>query len=615
MALATQLLASGRGVSGSAYLIEGLSSAGDAMFASDRSYQSGINILNRDGVISTRPAFRAMLTLPSGKLQNLTWFRPLDSVPQLCFVIDGKAYVSEYPFVSYAQIPDIQLYWNAPQVFAEAAVQSSVLNADGSITATEPKKMLIFQDGGLTRAAFWSVSGSGHIDPTNGGIPLGGPMKWSGDRLWVAQKNKLFAGDISNPLSFTENLYAAEGGFFQFDEDLTALGETLDQSGSPTLLAFTARTTSALKSSIRDRESWKVTPNFQSTLFPEVGCVSARSVISHYGLTWWMTETGLTNLSKAAQSSVSSKIIPQDVAFREVKQRLNSNLGYACAGAHENFLLFGVPYASLTNSHTWVRDQAVIADGNNTQEAWAGIWKGIEPVQFAGGSYLGNHRLFAVAKDTDGVNRLWEMFSTSRAENESGIISVLETKTHIDFSDKASGLDRKRFLFAELHFTDVKEETTVELMWKGTRGVYKSAGTWVFAPTQDEVHDTVRIQDTKLFDGLRSQARIVRSPNVPQAEVASAESAFGDWVDIGFSLCIRWTGRASLRTYRIFVDPKQESGDGDQAFTEVTASSLEAGFLPAEVGYFSIPEGTSAPLATFGSETITTFNGTTITTF
>jgi hypothetical protein len=620
MALATQLTASGRGVSGAAYLTEGMSAAGDPMFASDQSYITGVNVVNRGGNVTTRPPFRRLLTLPSGNLQNLTFFRPILSSPYLIFVVDGKAYQAPYPFLTYEQIPNIQMYAHAPEVYTEAATQSAVTNPDGTVSAVDPKKVLLFQDGALTRAAYWDVAGSGHIDPSNGGVPLGGPMKWSGDRLWVFRKNMLFAGDISNPLGFTENLYAAEGGFFQFDDPGTALGEAASSSGSPMLIAFTARSSSVLQSGIRDRSSWKVTPNFQSILFPEVGCISQRSVVSHYGLTWWMTETGLTNLNVAGQSSLSSKIVPQDLAFRQSKAKLNPDMRLSCAGAHENFLLFGVPYASKFNSQMWVRDQAILPSDNSnssSSEAWAGLWNGIRPVQFAGGSYDGAHRLFCATTDEDGVNRIWEIFPHDRLENESGIVSVMETKTHIDFDPKATGLDRKRFLFAELHFTEVKEPTTVELMWKGTKGEYKTCGTWLFKPSENQIFSTINITEATDWPALRGQARLVRSPNDNQSLVATPESKFGDWVDVGFSLAIRWTGRASLRTYRIFVDPMQETGEGEKAADDTAETTAEAGYLPLEQGYSSIagsaPSGVG--LYSFDGVEFDTFAGVPIHTF
>ena len=412
MSLAIGVTKAGMGVNGSAMFTEGMSSMSDPMFISERSYRNATNVLNRGGVVRTRPGYNTIFTLPSGQLQGLWYFRPLYSEAYLVFAVAGAVYTSQYPFTSYAALPGLSFHPFATQLFAESAVKSAETFSDGTVTATEPKRVMMFQDGGKSRAGCWDGATAKHLDPSaqasalctlsGGGVssveityggngytaaprvvfsdppaggsppigtavlagtsvmsvvltyagtgyeveptvfftdpsvsttdplfglitkyqtPAGGPMVWSGDRLWVASGNKLFASDISNPTSFVENVYAAEGGFFEFTEPVTALAEAPSPT-NPFVAIFTDTSTSAIQSSIRTRSSWKLTPGFQNKIFPGVGCVSQRSVVRPLGELWWMSPFGFISFNSAATASQNSKLVPQDTKMLISKSNL-----------------------------------------------------------------------------------------------------------------------------------------------------------------------------------------------------------------------------------------------------------------------------------------------------
>lgn len=584
MALAAQLLKSGRGVNGSAFFTEGMSSDVDPMFVSDRAVRYAENCLHRGGVFRTRPGYRSCFSLPEGKYQGSTYFRPLSSDGQLVFAVAGKLYRSVYPFSSYTEIPDIQLYEHADRVYFCSTTKSAQKNADGTVQSTEPKRTLVAQDGGYTRAAYWDGATGGHSDPTqttdgsgnvlSAGIPLGGPMAWSGDRLWVAQGPRVYASDISDPLSFTENEYAAEGGFFMFEEDVVALAE-IPSLESPVLLIFSKTRTSALQSGVRARSTWKETKNFQSTVVPGIGCVSHRAVVSFNGLLWWMTPVGLTNLNAAQQSKLTSLIEPQDAPMAASKANLHADLSGTALGAHENFLLVSVPNGDKWNRHTWVYDQTVVGK----TASWAGLWTGTRPVDWVSGLFAGQPKVLQVSYDYDRTFRLWEAFQPNALDGDSPVEAAVETKTHIDFSDKATGLDLKNFVFAEISFVDVLGNVSVSVYWAGTRGKYKLLGTYPLVATPGGFSASTAVAYTETVGTNRPQQRVIRTPEIvrdPNATCSSfeIESKYADWLDVGFSLYIKWTGQASLRSYRLFVDPQQEMGTGSPATAETGTKVL-----------------------------------------
>ena len=664
--LSKSMTDTGRGSAGAGYMVNGMSSASDPMFVDEQSYRSAMNVLNRGGVVRTRPGYNKVFDLPAGLLQGVAYFKPLTAEAYLVFAVSGVVYTSQFPFTSYSALANVQFYAFAPQVFFCTTVQSAALQEDGTVIAQPPKRVLMMQDGEFTRAAYWDGSYSGHLDPsltasatatidTNGGVasiaidypgtgyataptviieppsavigatfrtatavatvgaggiqtititdaglgytyapevsfsgqklgtPLGGPMAWSGDRLWVAQGSRVMASDISNPIAFSENLYASGGGYFAFTEAVTALAE-IPAFSNPNLAVFTRTTSSIIQSSIRDRATWQGTPNFQTVMFPGVGCVSHRSVVGKFGELWWMADGGFTNFNAAQQSRISSYLAPQDTAMSVSKFNLSSDLRGCCAAVFDNFMMLSVPYSSRKNTHTWVYDQSVVSPTpGQVTPAWASYWTGTNPVQWAWGPFNGVVRAFHVSVDNDGINRLWESFSGERTDNGSPITCFLETRTHIDFGPMATGMDLKRFVFAEVNLVDVLGDVNLSVYWGGLKGKYHLLADYRLAATQGSV--TLNVPIGNAVDTYRSQVRRLRTPEVTQDITAECTSAgteaqedMPDWQDVGFSLLFEWTGQASIRTYRIFVDPWQESISGLAPIVEYDPRILTGAF-------------------------------------
>jgi hypothetical protein len=544
--------------------------------------------------------------------------------------------------IAYTRLENIQFYPFAKEIYACVAQQTAKRNHDSTISLVSPQRILIFTDGGYTKDAYWDGNTNGHIDPlvttqliTDAGVfqigltytivfvgttdftalgatsntigvsfvatgvglgdgtaslpatqdrigtPLGGPVEFSGDRLWVARDNLVFAGDISNPFSFEENQYAAEGGYFQFPDTVVALKE-LPSADNPVLLVFCVNGIWVLQSNIRDRSKWKTTVNFQTQLLPGVGCISSKSVIASYGLIWWMSPTGLVSLDSAQQARITSRLVPKDTDMAVSKINLSPDLSLSCLGFYENFLLCSVPNGDKYNRHTWVLDQSVISDSLGTATTgWSSIWTGTRPVQWATGLFNNALRCAHASKDTDGNNRVWESFISDNQDNGQPIVSFVETKTHLDFSPLAGGLDSKRFVFGEVTLENILGDVNLKVYWAGTRGRYKLLGNWNLKATEGSLQAAVKASSMETYT---AQQRIISTPAVQHFEengtctVKGIESPNNDWVDIGFSLLIVWTGRAALRSYRIFADPFDDVTTGKKVFDETQQAGVPAGF-------------------------------------
>ena len=579
------LIRGGLGAAGSAFWVSGMDSSLDPAFLEDTVYRSAMNVTNRGGVLKTRPGYNCVFELPPGRLQGYTLFRPTGGAWHHVVAIAGKVYTSAYPFTSYSQLPNVQFFSGSDIVVFEKATKSVQQNPDGTLSVVDPYDVLIMQDG-RTPAAYWDGSISRHLNPLAGEIPLGMWMKWSGDRLWVGRENELFASDIADPLRFTETEYLSEGGSFRLPDTVTGLAE-ITSTDVPQLLVFTQNTTSIFQSNIRDRAKWKDTDNFQRVLFPQVGCVSGRAITTQYGQLWWMTMTGITSLNAAAQSRISSELLYRDTEMAVSKGNLSPNIEKVAAISFENYVLFSMPSGDLYNRHTWVMDQSPAEKLNTgSPAAWNAVWTGTRPVQWSVGAVNGVQRIFHVSVDYDGTNRLWEAFIPTRQDNGQPITCYVETKSHANFGEMAQGLDIKTFRFAELEFTEIQGTLDVKIYWAGMRGNYKELTVYRFvAPEGNITYDKQITLDTQLF-AYRPQARLVRTTEIlndrQEGSICGIESPYPDRHDRAFSLLIVWSGKAALRSYRIFARTFDESGVGAQAgqVEEVdTAKPVRTGLL------------------------------------
>jgi hypothetical protein len=70
---------------------------------------NAINMLNVGGFWSCRPGYRCLVTLPAGKLQGATIFRPRVGIEQFVVAVDGAIYVADWPFLEFRLLTNIQM--------------------------------------------------------------------------------------------------------------------------------------------------------------------------------------------------------------------------------------------------------------------------------------------------------------------------------------------------------------------------------------------------------------------------------------------------------------------------------------------------------------------------
>lgn len=521
------------------------------------SYARSMNMVNRGGILQCRPGYRCKLATASGNFQGAGVFRPKQGYPVILYVVEGVLYASISPFVESSTISGVSFASQARQVFFQQAEQSLQYNDDGSLTLISPRNVMVIQDGGLTAPAVYDGTTAEH-QRGSGAIPLGGPMAWSGDRLWVARGTNLFASDIANPLSFREPDYFATVQAFVLPGEITALAE-VPNSDIAQLLVFTDSTTSLIQSGIRNRAVWNSTANFQRVLFPTVGCVSNRSVTAHLGLLWWYSAFGLTSLDAASLTRQTSILPYRDNEMNDSKTRLSQDLTGISMAFFENYLLVSVPYADRYNRHTWVLDQAPLqTSGGAAGAAWNSVWTGTRPVQWLYGNFAGSEQVFYFSKDFDGTNRLWEAFSPDRLDDGCPITWYVEGRG----IDGGTPLMQKIFRYVDVFLQELSGDIDVAVFWAGaSRGRYKKILEKRIRASRGTIRSGVAIRYDTLLFALKKQMRILRTQDARELASKETKSSTGvespdaEFLDESFQVLIVGSGPAAVQGIRYFLEP------------------------------------------------------------
>jgi len=567
-------------------------------------FAQSMNTLNRGGIVQCRPGYRCLFAMPAGKIQASLLFRPKESPEQIIFVVDGRVYVSNLPFDSYRRLDNVLLAETADRVHWVIAEKSVERNADGSLTVVEPRSILILQDG-VSPPVYFDGSNSDHLRNTNpiqnSLTPIGGPMAWVGDRLWVARGSKVFASDIADPFSFTEDTYLGGNPFFILSEEVTGMAITPSLEFQQ-LLVFTTNTTSLFKASIRSRDEWANTPDFQRVVLPEIGCRAPKSIRAHYGLLWWFSNFGLTSFDAASLAQQTSRLPYVDNEMSVSKGYLRGDLSGIVIAAYENYLLVSVPYGDTYNRHTWVLDNS-IADtlSGRAPVAWNTYWTGTRPVEWAVGSVLDIERAFYSSTDYDGVNRMWEAFLPERKDEGCPITWTLETRGYF-----AKGpLQDKEFRYADVFLSELQGDVDVAVFWAGaSRGAYKKILAKRIRAAEGSMRfDRELTMDEDVFS-FKKQSRRIRTQDVrtmPESQDSSCgvEYSLKETLDDAFQLFIVGSGPGAVRGIRMFLDPVNDILSGKCEVDETEENAVRFDGVSEEGTLDAIYDTLAAPVDKF----------------
>lgn len=519
------------------------------------------NAVTRGSVIQARPGFDQLLQVPNGDwFQGGTLFRPTGSPAQLVFAVSGKVYISQAPFREFIQLKNLQFDEFAPSLYFETARWATDYNEDGSIRIFKPRNILLIQDG-LSRPASYDGATAEHTTR----VPLGTVMRWSGDRLWVARGNQLFASDYANPFGYREGKYIGSTGAFTFPSDITALVE-VSSVGSPFMLVFTVDAGFTILTNQRNRDLWDSTPDFIYQAFPNVGCVGHRAWAHHNGKLWWFSSQGLVNVDTAMQANDQSEFPFIDTPMAHSKKYLSANLSGVTLGSLENYLLVSVPHADNYNRHTWVLDSSIMGSTEELSQGkgWQGVWTGIRPVEWLIGTVNNETRALVLSKDRDGYNRVWEAFKADRRDNGCPFWWGFETRGY-----GLKNRQRSLFRYADFALSEIAgEKFFIKASYAGTmRGRYKQILNRGINVARGSIRSDLGISmDSEVF-AFKPQSRFDRSEDAkatPRDSLSSCsvESDRLEIEDQSFQLCVSCLGPGAVRYVRVFGQAQEEKRSG-----------------------------------------------------
>ncbi len=515
---------------------------------SSTEYAWGENVINRGGVVQTRPGFRLCASIIGNNLQGFASFTPLNSTPRLVCAVDGHLYVGRWPATEFVKVSNIEFDPHAKLVHICQCTRSTRRNADGSISIVEPYRMLIISDG-TSRAWSWDGSTSVKLNPGAPAFqtPIGTWMIWTASRLWIACGSQVRASDLGDPTSFFDDTVLATRSYFTLPNVISGMIETANERG---LLVFTENTTTVFKSYILDRLSWGSTQDFAKLVFPNIGCDAGRTACNQYGMTYWHSTLGMVNLDAAMNTDHTSKLTPVDDLMMRSKRNLAPDMSGACAIAFDNILLMSMPSGGKLNEQTWALDQSPLGSILESITAWAGIWTGIRPVQWATGRLCGHRRLFCASFDKRPVNgtyvHIWEGMRDERVDAE-GRISCL-------FEMAVAESDRLHvFKYAEFEVVELLGEVHLDVYVCGTRGP------WIQYPYIRQI-----ITNETILQSYKPQSRTDRTEEFSSQGKADSPENSGNrpGLDKGFRLLFVWKGRMGIRAVRLILNKAQESDRG-----------------------------------------------------
>src|SRR5258705_5121698 len=180
-------------------------------------YAWGVNVINRGGVIQTRPGKRLVKSFCGRLAQGHHWCRTIDDRNFELVAIDGQVYVAPFPFTNWTKLSGVSFLPSAKRIYFETGLQAIRYDASGSIVLLpDPVNIVLMQDG-TSNPCFWNamdqssgvVDGSYVTGPSPKPLPIGTKMLWQDNRLWLVVGNLVYASDFLYPQSFHENDFLA----------------------------------------------------------------------------------------------------------------------------------------------------------------------------------------------------------------------------------------------------------------------------------------------------------------------------------------------------------------------------------------------------------------------
>lgn len=417
-------------------------------------------------------------------------------------------------------------------------------------------------------------------------IPVGSIVAYGNGRLWVANNNNLFAGDLvgsslNAEIKFTETIYISGGGSFYFNENITGLVFLPGQDnsvGQGDLIVFTQNAIYAIKATNYDRTTWQATPGMQRKIFIGRGSENQESIIVTDKDLYFRSLEGIRSLSQTLNARGVVSLSDSLEATRVLAYDTERWLTYAPGALFDSrYLLGGAPKiqritdanGNYTGRFNIVFSKIVSKDFNAgsvlnvSVPVFDGEWNGLQICKIVEGTFDGARRCFAITCDPDGKNCLYEITLADytdeiKPSRNAGVVTT-PIKCSVETKRFSFGtpFDIKTLMRADVGFTDVYGDVIWNLKYSPDFVNLFYSIQEKTIPNEQETPVLTTQSPPDLYYGFRT-IRTVKPESVC-VDPTSRLSNFGYM----FQGKLYWEGQAKLALFRLHASRKDISDLGE----------------------------------------------------
>lgn len=453
---------------------------------------------------------------------------------------------------------------------------SVIVSVDNSTDFTLNKNATLT---GIATAKFFSP-GDLKMDVS---IPIGTISAFGNGRLWVANGNELYAGDLAgsytgSEIRFSETQYLSGGGSFAFNSEITALAflpgsET--STGQGDLIVFTRDEVHAIRSYIYDRSAWQSTAGMQRRLFQGGGSESFDSVIIANNDIYFRSLDGIRSLLQNIQQTQQRNVSLADSleANRVILYDTEKWVKYSPAAYFDNRILHGcAPKIQKINgsdtSYNIVFTKIISQDFNpgvyqgNYPPVYDGEWVGLQICKLVSGIFNGMKKCYAIVCGSDGNNAIYEItlddyFDTVPGENDTTTALPIYSEVEFRRMSLTTPFEIKEMLRADISFSEIFGQVN-----------------WSFEFSPDYYPNFLSVQSGTIDYDTESTSISSCSPSdlaLGYKTIRSVKPSDSCVTGVGrkarfaylFQPKMSWTGHAKLALFRLHASRKDVSDLGE----------------------------------------------------
>jgi len=417
-------------------------------------------------------------------------------------------------------------------------------------------------------------------------IPVGSLVAYGNGRLWVANNNNLFAGDLvgsslNAEIKFTETIYLTGGGSFYFNENITGLVFLPGQDnsvGQGDLIVFTQNAIYAIRATNYDRTTWQTTPGMQRKIFVGRGSENQESIIVTDKDVYFRSLEGIRSLAQTINAAGVVSFVDSLEAARVMSFDTERWLTYAPGALFDSrYLLGGAPKiqritdanGNYTGRFNIVFSKIVSKDFNAGSvlnapvPVFDGEWNGFQICKLVEGTFDNSRRCFAITCDSDGKNCLYEVTLADYADEikpsrNAGVVTTpIECSVETKRFSFGTPFDIKTLMRADVGFTDVYGDVTWNLKYSPDFVNLFYSIQEKTIPNEQETPVLTTQSPPDLPYGFRT-VRTVKPESVC-LDLTNRLSNFGYM----FQAKLYWEGQAKLALFRLHASRKDISDLGE----------------------------------------------------